>query len=227
MFSESRQGPTTAKGNVNGSGKRLSFSQNGGEFDSVRAAARLPQDGEGSLQLEDATDSPPNQDGQTRDLQTLGEQSQDMRQASDQFARNAQEAPDECEEEKDEKSIVTARAAVLSKRQREEAARLAEQRKLFDNQKFRQGSAEPLKVQFQDDQICCSGNSMVWLNKRPEVNEEERSQSMHTFLPGVVCDDLPQPQAATVRSNHHEVECDFNADDEALMEEILNVGDTE
>mmetsp|Transcript_71550 Transcript_71550/g.220898 ORF Transcript_71550/g.220898 Transcript_71550/m.220898 type:complete len:246 (-) Transcript_71550:226-963(-) len=140
---------------------------------------------------------------------------------------NGQEAPEIAE--------VEAPEPVLSKRQQEEAAKLAEQRKRFDNQRYQRELAGGISPTFQTPppgvtpvkaQLEAPRHELVVGLNLTEAPSAEEPLVSSNCLPGGVFVDSPreaeQPKPTRVR-NKHDV---FDDDDEMLMKEILDsVGD--
>jgi len=151
-------------------------------------------------------------------------------------AANAQEAPEACEPEqnKADKEAEAAKAKALSKRQQEEAAKLAEQRKRFDNQRSKgwDGPTTALPT----TTVTASSRSpvssappkhemMMSLNlSKAQVDNQDRNNNGAMDLPGGIFDDTPRDKINPVKrpKNQHE---EFDDEDERLMKEILESED--
>mmetsp|Transcript_67213 Transcript_67213/g.161042 ORF Transcript_67213/g.161042 Transcript_67213/m.161042 type:complete len:292 (+) Transcript_67213:80-955(+) len=152
-----------------------------------------------------------------------------------QSAANGQEAP-----EVEEKHAVQQPAAPLSKQQKEEAARLAESRKRFENQRV---AAQPLQNDGPIGTTVRQGGTSPQRNPAPHAEmvlglnrDAERDNNRYNelqvtgagFLPGGVCDDeleammLPPSHKPKRTAQDDAKEPGFDADDERLMKEILD-----
>lgn len=110
-----------------------------------------------------------------------------------------------------------AAAVALSKKQQEAAARLAEQRKHFDNEKFR-GAAHVVAAVAGHTARCDQERG------RPEslisLNVDGPSMTPAMSLPGGI-DDEPTQEAAPKTRRTDSGRASFDADDECLMDEIV------
>lgn len=108
-------------------------------------------------------------------------------------------------------------AALLKQQQQEQAAKLAERRKAFEekyNGRYQQEAADPM---------------VMGLNQAHDSNgvfsHEEILNEALLGLPGGICDEVEpfqKPVQYTSNKNQHKHDdLDFNADDELLMQEIL------
>jgi hypothetical protein len=129
----------------------------------------------------------------------------------------------------------------LSKQQQEEAAKLAERRRLFDNKRYENAQKSP-----SDAVTSVTSVRQVPIATNPSVNpttdmifglnlsanrysHNEVTQQENTFLPGGILDDFEEARPIVHTGNkkkkiktHDDVESTgFDADDEALMKEIL------
>jgi len=119
-------------------------------------------------------------------------------------------------------------AEPLSKSQQEEAAKLAERRKKFDNQRYHGGGA-PLQSS-ERNQASAQGSTMpdmmFGLNQAHVKNEQSQQHSCFMDLPGGILDDLEQVPHANANSkkvnSHDDVESTgIDAEDEKLMAELM------
>mmetsp|Transcript_6823 Transcript_6823/g.12012 ORF Transcript_6823/g.12012 Transcript_6823/m.12012 type:complete len:273 (-) Transcript_6823:109-927(-) len=145
-------------------------------------------------------------------------------------AANGQEAPEIPEERYS--PIPLQPPTPLSRVQKEEAARLAESRKKFENQRLAAMQSEPQQTQSSSRAVhehVPNADMVLGLNR--DVHREHRSEEMQItgagFLPGGVCDDeleaLMLPPSKPKRTAQDVVkEPGFDADDERLMKEILD-----
>lgn len=119
---------------------------------------------------------------------------------------------------------------VLSKQQQEEAAKMAEHRKRFDNQRYQRGQsgsgdtgpgAAPVPAISLGNQETKAPHEIMGVNASAALTP--RQASLEECLPGGILDDLPGEQGEQTvapprahRNNH------FDDDDEMLMKEILD-----
>lgn len=134
----------------------------------------------------------------------------------------------------------------LSKQQQEEAAKLAQRRRTFDNQKYQQRQSNmscevvpfdevpgavhqedaPRSLYTSKAQHSPTTDMILGLNQADTRNRDQ--PQLNTFLPGGILDDIedfrPVPQVNKVkqRKTHDDISsAGFDADDEKLMAEIL------
>mmetsp|Transcript_85436 Transcript_85436/g.133527 ORF Transcript_85436/g.133527 Transcript_85436/m.133527 type:complete len:244 (-) Transcript_85436:89-820(-) len=146
-------------------------------------------------------------------------------------AANGQEPPEAAEEPK----VQTQPVKPLSKEQQAEAAKLAERRKLFDNKRYH-NEPKPTSEDNQGypQQGYRSSNVASTVDLRPStdiimglnISQQRPPQQESMFLPGGILDEVedfrPAPLAKKKIKSHDDVESTgFDADDEALMKEIL------
>eukprot|EP00439_Symbiodinium_sp_Y106_P049676 s4655_g6.t1 len=116
---------------------------------------------------------------------------------------------------------------VLSKQQQEEAAKMAEHRKRFDNQRYQRGQsgsgdtgpgAAPVPAISLGNQETKAPHEIMGVNASAALTP--RQASLEECLPGGILDDLPGEQTVAPprahRNNH------FDDDDEMLMKDILD-----
>lgn len=146
---------------------------------------------------------------------------------------NAQEAPDEGEAHEAKQRIAMEREqAEISERQKEEAAKLAEQRKRFDNQRYqREAGAEGPIGQVKspagaENPAPVSGVDLVMgLNLAAVPGAAEGVRMLEDCLPGGIMGDTPRepervPKVSAVDKNRSKHDR-FDDDDERLMNDIL------
>lgn len=109
---------------------------------------------------------------------------------------------------------------VLSKQQMEEAAKMTEQRKRFDNQKYHAGEAAPGNTSQPSQEIFRAHESIMGVNASFTPRKVQEASSVGECLPGGVFDDDVQTEAAApAYRNNHQL---FDDDEEMLMKEILD-----
>jgi len=165
-------------------------------------------------------------------------------------AANGQEPPEASETPQAASPMNKQRAESkpLSKQQQEEAAKLAERRRTFDNQKYQQRQSSqsiscevvpfgevpgavhqetvPRTMNMTKAQRVPTTDMIIGLNQAETRNRDQ--PQLNTFLPGGILDDIedfrpaPQVNKKKQRKTHDDVEsAGFDADDEKLMTEIL------
>lgn len=145
-------------------------------------------------------------------------------------AANGQEPPEAAEEPRAQQPQQPP-AKPLSKEQQAEAAYLAERRKQFDNKRYERANDDGgypqagynTNVKTNSD-VRPSTDMILGLN----VSQQPRNSNheMNAFLPGGILDDVddyrPEPMSKKKIKSHDDIESTgFDADDEALMKEIL------
>lgn len=142
-------------------------------------------------------------------------------------AANGQEAPEAVEVMSDTEKAREKPKPALSKQQEEEAAKLAEQRKRFDNQKYHQNAAG--QRQFSQSTSGTTGTKAsigdLFRDLSPDAEDTE-DPLLYECLPGGISDDgdsirKERPPQKMPR-NHHEA---FDDADELLMKEILDTAE--
>ncbi|CAJ1335659.1 unnamed protein product [Effrenium voratum] len=121
---------------------------------------------------------------------------------------------------------------VLSKQQLEEAAKMAEHRKRFDNQKYQReaegstafpradsGLPQPAQAQAQDSK---AHESIMSVNASFTPRKAESHKETFECLPGGVDDFRSEAAPAPAYRNNHDL---FDDDEEMLMKEILEAVD--
>lgn len=146
-------------------------------------------------------------------------------------AANGQEPPEEVEPD-----VGQPAPKPLSKQQQEEAAKLAERRKRFDNQRY-QREQRPDAAPFDAPGVVNPGPITTTTSPKPttdmmlglnvtEVGSKDQDPQGGLFLPGGILDDAedlpPAPQKRDNRQQHEDLRSiGFDADDERLMRDIL------
>jgi len=179
------------------------------------------------------------------------QQRQQERFQEPQFtAANSQEPPEAVEVERPKKEVPKKEEQPLSKLQQEEAAKLAERRKKFDNQRYQReqaadagpvfnrpkddiqattGQKSPANTRTMGDAAAKPTSDMIMgLTETRPSDQYQQSQPMMVWdVPGGIIDDLETVQPAQnaakkKKQTHDDVESTgFDADDERMMAEIL------
>mmetsp|Transcript_32017 Transcript_32017/g.73106 ORF Transcript_32017/g.73106 Transcript_32017/m.73106 type:complete len:270 (+) Transcript_32017:79-888(+) len=170
------------------------------------------------------------------EIEIVYEELHDVRRASPtqmlRSAANGQEAPEISEERYSPMQPAAQPPTPLSRVQKEEAARLAESRKKFENQRLAAMQNDPEQPSSPSRSVpehAPNADMVLGLNR--DVHRENRANEIQIagagFLPGGVCDDeleaMMLPPSKTKRSAQDVVkEPGFDAADELLMKEILD-----
>jgi hypothetical protein len=142
-------------------------------------------------------------------------------------AANGQEAPEALEVLSDTEKAREKPKPALSKQQEEEAAKLAEQRKRFDNQKYHQKAAGQRQFSGSTSGTTGTNASTGDLFRDPSPDAEDTEDILlYECLPGGIPDDgdgirKERPPQKMPR-NHHDA---FDGADELLMTEILDTAE--